>query len=130
MSEASLLEMVAKIVSAHVTNNEVDLVALPGIIVDVHRALASVGVAQLATPAPAVPIKKSVFPDYIICLEDGRQLKSLRRHLLTTYNMTVDEYREKWGLGDDYPTVAPNYAARRSELAKSMGLGKTRGKVA
>jgi predicted transcriptional regulator len=98
---------------------------LAGLIRQVHASLASVGQAPLAAvrPQPAVPIKKSVTPDYIICLEDGRKLKMLKRHIKTAYNMTPEQYRERWGLPPDYPMVAPNYTAQRSELAKQIGLG-------
>jgi predicted transcriptional regulator len=99
---------------------------LPRLIRDVHTSLSSVskdGGQTQEKPTPAVPIKKSVTPDYLICLEDGKKLKMLKRHLKTVYNMTPDDYREKWGLPADYPMVAPNYAKRRSQLAKEIGLG-------
>lgn len=133
MTDDKMLEMVAQIVSAHVAHTETAAGDLPQVIRSVHQALeeARAG-AKPASPArltPAVPIKRSVFPDYIICLEDGREMKSLRRHLEKAYGMTPDDYRKKWGLPDDYPMVAPAYSARRSELARAGGLGK-RGGVA
>jgi MucR family transcriptional regulator, transcriptional regulator of exopolysaccharide biosynthesis len=133
MSEASTqnyIELAADIVSAYVSNNSVPVSDLPGLINDVHAALLRVttGAAPTVTeaPKPAVPIKKSITNDYIICLEDGKQFKSLKRHLRTQYNMSPEDYREKWGLGPDYPMVAPNYAKARSHLAKQMGLGQQR----
>jgi predicted transcriptional regulator len=127
------IELAADIVSAFVTNNSVPASELPALIGTVHTAL-----KQVTTPGaqaseelkPAVPIKKSVTADYVICLEDGRRLKSLKRHLRSAYGMTPEQYRAKWGLGPDYPMVAPNYAKKRSELAKSMGLGLKRRKAA
>ena len=123
-----LLAFTAQIVSAHVANNAVNLVDLPGLIQDVYRALAGIDAPSAAPkmdrPLPAVPIKKSLMPDYIVCLEDGRKLKMLKRHLKTTYNLTPDQYRERWGLPSDYPMVAPNYAEKRSSLAKQIGLGR------
>ena len=105
---------------------------LPGLISEVHTALMKVGGGAIEIPTeapkPAVPLKKSVTPDYIVCLEDGKKFKSLKRHLRTQYNMTPEQYREKWGLPVDYPMVAPNYAKARSELAKEMGLGQQRRK--
>lgn len=125
---AEIIEMTADIVSAYVGNNSVSASELPNLIQSVHRALSSVtggGEAQQAAPKePAVPIKKSIHPDYIVCLEDGRKFKSLKRHLRTKYNMSPEEYRAKWGLPKDYPMVAPNYAKARSDLAKQMGLGQ------
>ncbi|MDA8233021.1 MAG: MucR family transcriptional regulator [Magnetospirillum sp.] len=129
MSERSnagdLLTLTTEIVSAHVANNTVALGDLPQLIQDVYRTLASVGSAPAAPerPQPAVPVKKSVTPDYIVCLEDGKKLKMLKRHLKTAYDMTPEEYRERWNLPADYPMVAPNYAAHRSSLAKKIGLG-------
>jgi MucR family transcriptional regulator, transcriptional regulator of exopolysaccharide biosynthesis len=124
------IELAADIVSAYVSNNSVPVSDLPGLINDVHAALLRVtsGVAPIVTeaPKPAVPIKKSITNDYIICLEDGKQFKSLKRHLRTQYNMSPEDYREKWGLAPDYPMVAPNYAKARSHLAKQMGLGQQR----
>lgn len=127
-SNADLVELATEIVSAYVSNNAVVQSDLPKLISDVHAALAVVGGAGSAEPAevrkPAVPAKKSVFPDYIICLEDGKKFKSLKRHLSTHYGLSPEEYRERWGLAADYPMVAPNYAAARSALAKKMGLGR------
>jgi predicted transcriptional regulator len=127
-----LVEMAAEIVSAYVSANEVPPQDLPGLIRTVHTALSEVAgarpAAQDLTQEPAVAIKKSVTPDFIICLEDGKKFKSLKRHLRTRYSMTPDEYRAKWGLPHDYPMVAPNYAAARSNLAKKMGLGTRREK--
>lgn len=123
-----MLELTTEIVAAHVGNNPVAVSDLPGLIQDVYKTLVSVGTEPSAPerPKPAVPIKKSVFPDYIVCLEDGKKLKMLKRHLKTSYNMTPEEYRERWGLPADYPMVAPNYAKHRSRLAKEIGLGTTR----
>ena len=122
---ADVLGLTAQIVSAHVSKNNVAPEALPALIQDVFRTLANVGQepAQADKPQPAVPVKKSVFPDHIICLEDGKKLKMLKRHLKTSFNMTPDQYRERWGLPADYPMVAPNYASHRSSLAKKIGLG-------
>ena len=119
------LKLTAGIVSAHVANNELDAEALPPLIESVYHSLATVGEAQVKAEAQAqaVPVKKSVFPELIICLEDGKKLKMLKRHLGVSYNMTPDEYRTKWGLPRDYPMVAPIYAAHRSTLAKKIGLG-------
>lgn len=125
-SDADILSLTAKIVSAHVSNNPVEASALASLIQLVHKTLAGIGEEEVPVEklVPAVPIKKSVFPDYIVCLEDGKKLKMLKRHLATSYNMTPDQYRERWGLSSDYPMVAPDYAARRSLLAKSIGLGR------
>src|SRR5215207_1293965 len=124
------LEIVADIVSAYVSNNSVASNDLAGLIANVHQALLQVaqGPQESAAepPKPPVPIKKSITPDYLICLEDGKRFKSLKRHLRTRYNMSPQEYREKWGLPSDYPMVAPNYAQKRSSLAKQMGLGQGR----
>ena len=123
-----LLEMTADIVSAYVSNNTVNADALPGLISSIHSMLSQVaggGVEPEPEPQePAVPIRKSISPDYLICLEDGRKFKSLKRHLRTKYDMSPEEYRAKWGLPKDYPMVAPNYAKARSDLAKQMGLGQ------
>jgi predicted transcriptional regulator len=131
---ANYIELAAEIVSAYVSNNSVSTADLPSLINEVHAALSrvSTGVAEpvAEAPKPAVPVKKSVNSDFIVCLEDGKKFKSLKRHLRTQYNMSPEEYREKWGLPSDYPMVAPNYAAARSELAKKMGLGQQRGKRA
>ena len=120
-----LLALTTDIVSAHVSNNTVAPDALPALIQDVYRTLAGIGrePAVPERPQPAVPVKKSVFADYIVCLEDGKHLKMLRRHLKTAYNITPDQYRERWGLPADYPMVAPRYAQHRSSLAKKIGLG-------
>jgi predicted transcriptional regulator len=127
-----VLGLTAQIVSAHVSNNAVQTDSLPGLIHEVYKTLCGVGL-ELPPPVsdkpqPAVPAKKSVFADYIVCLEDGKKLKMLKRHLKTAYDMSPDQYRERWGLGADYPMVAPNYARHRSSLAKKIGLGtKPRG---
>jgi predicted transcriptional regulator len=124
---SDLLGLTAEIVSAHVSNNPVSLSDLPGLIQEVHRTLTTLGTPAPAPviekPQPAVSVKKSIMPDYLICLEDGKKLKMLKRHLQTAYNMSPEQYREKWGLAADYPMVAPNYAAKRSSLAKQIGLG-------
>ena len=127
------IELAADIVSAYVSNNSVPASDLPGLISDVHTALKRVtsGVAVVAAePAkPAVSAKKSISDNFLICLEDGKKFKSLKRHLRTKFNLTPDQYREKWNLGPDYPMVAPNYAKARSALAKQMGLGQQRRKA-
>ncbi|MCB8880926.1 MucR family transcriptional regulator [Acidisoma cellulosilytica] len=126
----SVLGWTAQIVSAHVSHNTVAPEALPALIQEVFRTLSNVGAQPevVEKPQPAVPIKKSVFGDYIICLEDGKKLKMLKRHLKTAYNLEPEQYRERWGLPPDYPMVAPNYARQRSSLAKKIGLGtKPRG---
>jgi predicted transcriptional regulator len=124
-ANADILGLTAQIVSAHVSKNAVAPEALPPLIMEVYRSLANVGrePAQPDRPQPAVPIKKSVFPDHIVCLEDGKKLKMLKRHLKTAYNLTPEQYRERWGLPPDYPMVAPDYASHRSSLAKKIGLG-------
>jgi predicted transcriptional regulator len=124
-ANTSILGWTAQIVSAHVSNNTVSPEGLPALIQEVFRTLTNVGVQVEPSekPQPAVPIKKSVFGDYIICLEDGKKLKMLKRHLKTAYNLEPDQYRERWGLPPDYPMVAPNYARQRSSLAKKIGLG-------
>jgi predicted transcriptional regulator len=126
--KSEIIEMTADIVSAYVGNNSVSANDLPSLIQSVHRALASVtGAAEpveAAPKEPAVSIKKSITPDFLICLEDGRKFKSLKRHLRTKYNLSPEEYRAKWGLAKDYPMVAPSYAQARSNLAKQMGLGQ------
>ena len=122
-----ILDVTARIVAAHLTHNPVEASALPSLIQSVYRTLSSVDEPEAAPAAaqmPAVPVKKSVFPDFIICLEDGKKLKMLKRHLQTSYGLTPDAYRTKWGLPQDYPMVAPNYAAKRSDLAKQIGLGR------
>ncbi|WP_259781664.1 MucR family transcriptional regulator [Aestuariispira ectoiniformans] len=126
LSKAEMLELTSDIVSAHVANNTVAVNDLPMLIEDVFKTLNNLGQAQEVQPdkpVPAVSVKKSVTPDYIICLEDGKKLKMLKRHLKTAYNMSPDEYRDRWGLPSDYPMVAPNYAKQRSRLAKEIGLG-------
>lgn len=124
------IELAADIVSAYVSNNSVPVSELPALISDVHAALtrvsAGLGVISADMPRPAVPAKKSITSEYIVCLEDGKKFKSLKRHLRTQYGMTPEAYREKWGLPADYPMVAPNYAKARSQLAKDMGLGQQR----
>lgn len=138
MSETStdvgLIEMAADIVSAFVSHNSVPAGELPNLIGSVHLALQKISGTKSEEPveqvkAPAVPIKRSIADDYLICLEDGKKFKSLKRHLRTQYNMSPSEYREKWGLSGDYPMVAPNYARARSALAKEMGLGQQRKKA-
>ncbi|HEX6740434.1 MAG TPA: MucR family transcriptional regulator [Sphingomicrobium sp.] len=131
----TLLTLTADIVAAHVSNNSVAVNDLPNLIQNVHAALNGISAQSSAPepkPEPKVPVRSSVKPDYIVCLEDGKRLKMLKRHLMTHYNMTPDQYRQKWGLAADYPMVAPNYAEQRRTLAKSIGLGtkrrKTRGK--
>lgn len=127
-SRAQVLGLTAQIVSAHVSHNAVPSDALSGLIQSVFRTLSAVGVDAPVPdkPQPAVPIKRSVFPDHIVCLEDGKKLKMLKRHLQTSYQMSPEQYRERWGLPNDYPMVAPNYAERRSTLAKKIGLGRKR----
>jgi predicted transcriptional regulator len=121
----TVLGLTAQIVSAHVSNNSVSPDALPSLIQEVYKTLAGLGNerSEPERPQPAVPVKKSVFADHIICLEDGKKLKMLKRHLKTAYNMTPEQYRDRWGLPPDYPMVAPNYARHRSSLAKKIGLG-------
>ncbi len=125
-----LIDLAADIVSAYVSNNPLPVGELPALIADVHRALNTTQMgAEEPEPEPlrpAVNPRKSVFPDYIVCLEDGKKFKSLKRHLRTHYDLSPEEYREKWSLPADYPMVAPNYAAARSALAKKMGLGQQR----
>ena len=130
MNSPNYIELAADIVSAYVSNNSVNATELPSLISEIHKALLRVsnGAVEAATeaPRPAVTVKKSITPEYIICLEDGKKFKSLKRHLRTQYDMSPEEYREKWGLPADYPMVAPNYAEARSQLAKQMGLGQQR----
>ncbi len=125
--DTSSLESVSKIVSAYVSSNSLPSDELPDLITTIHEALLNLDQAAASTPEPAVPIKKSIRPDYIICLEDGMKLKMLKRHLRNAYDMSPDEYRQRWRLPSDYPMVAPEYAARRSELAKKIGLGRKKG---
>ena len=123
----NILDITARIVAAHLAHNPVDTSALPSLIQSVYRTLSNVDApepAPAAAQSPAVPVKKSVFPDFIVCLEDGKKLKMLKRHLKTSYGLTPDDYRTKWGLPRDYPMVAPNYATKRSDLARSIGLGR------
>jgi predicted transcriptional regulator len=124
------IELTADIVSAYVSNNSVPASDISALISHVHSALVQVASGRreiTAEPAkPAIPVKRSITPDHIVCLEDGKKFKSLKRHLRTQYNMTPEQYRDKWGLPADYPMVAPNYAAARSQLAKQMGLGQQR----
>jgi predicted transcriptional regulator len=125
----TLITLTADIVSAHVSNNSVAVNDLPQLIQNVHNALSGLGGSSeepQAKQEPAVSIRSSIKPDYIVCLEDGKKLKMLKRHLMTHYNMTPDEYRQKWGLNSDYPMVAPNYAEQRRSLAKKIGLGTKR----
>ena len=125
MPTNDVLGLTAQIVSAHVSNNVVSPDALPSLIQEVYKTLSGVGKEPTHTdrPQPAVPVKKSVAPDHIVCLEDGKKLKMLKRHLKSAYNMTPEQYRERWGLPADYPMVAPDYASHRSSLAKQIGLG-------
>lgn len=125
----TLITLTADIVSAHVSNNSVAVNDLPTLIQNVHGALNALGGRKSepeARPEPAVSIRSSIKPDFIVCLEDGKKLKMLKRHLMTHYQMTPDEYRQKWGLNADYPMVAPNYAEQRRTLAKKIGLGTKR----
>jgi len=126
-----LIELTADVVSAYVSNNSVPASELPGLIAEVHAALGRVGTIQepqitVDKQKPAVNPKRSVHDEFIVCLEDGKKFKSLKRHIMTHYNLTPEQYREKWGLDANYPMVAPNYAAARSQLAKKMGLGRKR----
>ena len=133
-TDAEFIEMAAEIVAAFVSHNAVPAAELPSLIQSFHGALQKISSTKAEEPAepvktPAVPVKKSIHDDYLICLEDGKKFKSLKRHLRTQYNMSPNEYREKWGLSGDYPMVAPNYARARSALAKEMGLGQQRKKA-
>lgn len=132
MDRGELLALTTEIVASHVANNDVPVSDLPQLIKQVYSTLshlssgaAAAAIAE-ARPKPAVSIKKSVTPDYIVCLEDGKKLKMLKRHLMTSYKLTPDQYRQRWGLPADYPMVAPNYAKQRSQLAKKIGLGTRR----
>ncbi|MDG2313450.1 MAG: MucR family transcriptional regulator [Alphaproteobacteria bacterium] len=121
-----LLKFTVEIIAAHVSNNTLPASELPQLISQVHSSLSDTGksMGTRERPTPAVSIKKSITPDYLVCLEDGKKLKMLKRHIKTAYDLTPGQYRERWGLAADYPMVAPNYAKRRSNLAKEIGLGK------
>jgi len=126
----TLITLTSDIVAAHVSNNDVAVGDLPSLITNVYAALANLGeapVVEEAKPQPAVAIRNSVKPEYIVCLEDGKKLKMLKRYLRTNYNMSPEEYRARWGLPADYPMVAPNYAEKRRDLAKKIGLGRKPG---
>ncbi len=126
-SSGELLRMTADVVAAYVSKNPLPAIDLPAVISTVHGSLSGLELDRQAAEEalkPAVPVKKSITPDFIICLEDGKKLKMLKRHLRTAYDLSPDEYRAKWQLGSDYPMVAPNYAKRRSEFAKQIGLGR------
>lgn len=126
----TLITLTSDIVAAHVSNNSVSVDDLPNLISNVYGALSNLGEAVIETealPEPAVSIRASVKPDYIVCLEDGKKLKMLKRHLMTHYNMTPEQYRQRWNLPADYPMVAPNYAEKRRDLAKKIGLGRKPG---
>lgn len=128
----TLITLTSDIVAAHVSNNDVAVADLPGLITNVYGALANLGetpVVEEVRPQPAVAIRNSVKPDYIVCLEDGKKLKMLKRYLRTNYDMTPEDYRARWGLAADYPMVAPNYAEKRRDLAKKIGLGRKPGTV-
>ena len=126
--KAEIIDLTAEIVTSYVENNSLSTADVPGLIQSVHRALTSIASGEEAVEAapkePAVPVRRSITPDYLVCLEDGRKFKSLKRHLRTKYNLSPEDYRAKWGLAKDYPMVAPNYAKARSDLAKQMGLGQ------
>lgn len=129
----TLITLTSDIVAAHVSNNDVAVADVPGLITNVYAALANLGetpVVKEAKPQPAVAVRNSVKPDYIVCLEDGKKLKMLKRYLRTNYNMSPEEYRARWGLPADYPMVAPNYAEKRRDLAKKIGLGRKPGETA
>jgi predicted transcriptional regulator len=128
VNNTDTIELTADVISAYVSNNPVPVTELPSLIAQVHQSLAGLSATSATKPvekhAPAVPIKKSVTLEYIVCLEDGKKFKSLKRHLKTKFGITPEEYREKWNLPADYPMVAPAYSAQRSELAKKLGLGR------
>lgn len=131
-SHGDILRMTTEIAASYLANNTLPAAQIPEVISTVYGALnglGNAGAAKADGPKPAVPVKKSITGDYIVCLEDGKKLKMLKRHLRTTYNMTPDEYRAKWGLGADYPMVAPNYAEQRSAFAKKIGLGRASNKA-
>jgi len=128
VQSSDLMRMTADVVAAYVRNNPLPATELSTVISTVHTSLRELGQGQQIEPQqPAVPVKKSITPDYLVCLEDGKKLKMLKRHLRTTYGMTPEEYRAKWGLSPDYPMVAPNYAKQRSDFAKDIGLGRKPG---
>lgn len=130
ISTERLVEMTSEIVSAHVSGNTVSVDAIPSLISSVYASLSGLGSTvdvPEERPEPAVSVRASVKPDYLVCLEDGKKLKMLKRHLMTHYNMTPEQYRERWGLPADYPMVAPNYAEKRRDLAKKIGLGRKPG---
>ncbi|HTZ80375.1 MAG TPA: MucR family transcriptional regulator [Stellaceae bacterium] len=131
-AEDHLLRMTADVVAAYVSNNALPTAQLPDFIASIYASLRTLDhkheTGETGALKPAVPIRKSITPDYLVCLEDGKKLKMLKRHLRSTYNMTPDEYRQKWGLPPDYPMVAPNYAEQRSAFAKKIGLGKSGGR--
>jgi predicted transcriptional regulator len=126
--KAEIIELTAEIVASYVENNALATGDVPTLIQSVHRALTSIAsgveAVEAAPKDPAVPVRRSITPDYLVCLEDGRKFKSLKRHLRTKYNLSPEDYRAKWNLAKDYPMVAPNYAKARSDLAKQMGLGQ------
>jgi predicted transcriptional regulator len=129
----TLITLTSDIVAAHLSNNDVAVTDVPGLITNVYAALANLGEAPVVTeakPQPAVAVRNSVKPEYIVCLEDGKKLKMLKRYLRTNYNMSPEEYRARWGLAADYPMVAPNYAEKRRDLAKKIGLGRKPGEAA
>jgi predicted transcriptional regulator len=131
IAREDVLRMAVDVVAAYLSNNQVASTQIPDVINSVFSSLNDLEDHQLESPVepqkPAVPVRKSITPDYIVCLEDGKKLKMLKRHLQTTYNMTPEEYRAKWGLSSDYPMVSPNYARQRSEFAKQIGLGRKAG---
>ena len=132
--DTALTELAAQIVAAYVAKNSIQVADLPALISSVYQSLTTLGQTQAPAEAPAdlkpaVPVKKSVTPDYIVCLEDGKKLKMLKRHLASSYGITPDEYRAKWGLPSDYPMVAPNYAKARSEMAVRIGLGRPKDNI-
>ena len=130
IDRGELLTLTSEIVTSHLSNNLIEIADLPGLIECVYATLSTAGETEPAAQRPeaAVSIRRSITPDYLICLEDGKKLKMLKRHIKTRYNLTPDEYRERWGLATDYPMVAPNYAEQRRELAKKIGLGTKRGR--
>ena len=133
LNSGETLQLATDIVAAYVSNNSVNADKLPGLVQEVHddvRALASGGTASAGNQKPAVPVNRSVTNDYVICLEDGKKLKMLKRYLRTQYGLSPEDYRRKWGLAADYPMVAPNYSKRRSQFAKDIGLGKAGGRAA